>query len=125
MYAPPAPPASASSLPPALEDDAIASQRFTRDTSSSSSVSRPVAKGAESVPGAVAGSTVTATSTSPQGQTLQGGVGAAQTSDGTNRGALSQSYASGQASWTAVAVVAGYGLTADESLAVVAVALCA
>jgi hypothetical protein len=84
-----------------------------------------VAKGAESARGATAGSTVTATSTCPQGQKLQGGSGAVQTNDGSNHGSVSQSYASGPSSWTFVGVVADSGLAADEALDVVAVALCA
>jgi hypothetical protein len=64
------------------------------------------------------------TSTCPPGQTLQAGAGAAGTSDGSDQVALLQSYASGTTGWTAVGIVTGSGLSADEALDVVAVAVC-
>jgi hypothetical protein len=121
---PPPAPAQGTGLSSGLLDvGAMGSATYTRGDSGARTANR-VAKAAESMRGAVAGTTVSVTSTCPQGQTLQAGSGAAGTNGGSSQVSLLQSYASGTTGWTAIGIVSGSGLAASESLDVIAVAVC-
>ena len=126
---PPTPPSVGDSGPVgagAQGDSALRSSLFSRGDSPASSSARATAGVAESAKGAKLGTTVTASASCPAGHVLRSGGASVQTSNGDNAGraVLSQSYASSTTTWTAVGVVAGANLSADESLDLVTVALC-